>query len=312
MFNTVKASFGIGGGRARLISHADVRSLFGDRFAEHLATVWDGNVTTAVACRHLLTYMVCNWQADVGQKEKLIQALTGAGPLIGDEVAYLMAMQALIDCWLADMPRDADLASTSAYHYGRAVVEAFGKLHRLYGSSYPLVERSVFKIPKGTGRCIPINELDWPEIDQTLCPGEKAIAALALVRRSAVDRYLAYHHLFQFGQALLLDKPHGLSGEVNEEARAVLRSILLSENARLLRGSRCENSLIDWELYAPARKPSVWCAAGLPAAFGLLGLVCTGKVLLPCLGATLRPTQLLAEAFICDTGWNLQSVVDMP
>ncbi|HLZ67162.1 MAG TPA: hypothetical protein VKQ29_13095 [Aliidongia sp.] len=271
--------------------------------------------------RHFL-HLLANWR---GQPTRafaatFVDALGGKRPQTLTDPGFVQIVVSALNLFNSELVKT--YAGRTAFNYCVGAARLFELLGRSGDRRFPLFERKLITFPTYEGDTTSLAELGWAET-----AGKNGAEAerysLQLVRESAVQKFEMYERRFEIGQRII--RSEAPPPEVNPNAWSAIKTVVEHERLSWQRSGRSQfdpqgeiakevRDVMDRLLSA-----ATWRAAGCSDMLdrsrgtdGDINYFSLPNMALELLGPTPKATRALMVAFCVDTGWNRQSIEELP
>jgi len=273
----------------------------GFRHFLHLLAIWRGQPSRAFAAT-------------------FVDALKGQWPEALTDPGYVQIVVSALNLFNAELVKT--YSGKTACNYCSGTARLFELLGRSGDRRFAPFERKLVTFPAYEGDTASLADLGWGEI-----AGKKGAEAercsLQLVRESAVQKFEMYERRFEIGQRII--RSEAPPPKVNRKAWSAIKTLVEHERLSWQRSGRSQfdpqgeiarevRDVMD-RLLSPATWRAAGCSDMLDRSRGTgdsINPLNLPNMALELLGATTKATRALMVAFCVDTGWNRQSIEELP
>jgi len=213
-------------------------------------------------------------------------------------------------------------SGTTATGYSAAAARLLETLGNRGDSRFAPFERRLVTFPEHTSETLSLAELEWPET-VGLSGAEAERRALELMRNDAVTRFEVFERRFETGQRIVGEQSP--PPDCPPDAWLALKTLIGTEQQHWLRTGRSQfdpiHSCSDEVTNLMDRICSLetWLSAGGPcfidgssATEERIDPFSLRRMTLECLGPTIGATLAVMIVLCVDSGWNRQSIIELP
>ena len=300
------------------MSLAEIGSILGDQFHDDLLGYETNEVrgpTRTIGFRYLMSFVKLH---PSGYSDAVLAALSGCS----DQTCDPTSIKSVIDDCEMAMKRSKAFATTTINGMMRNCSHLFEHLSELPNRNYPHFSRRYKKFTHVPTRSGSLADLSIPGTEN-LTGAARLRASMSVICAVAMDVVEKHASHFKAAERLRSGKITGNLSEKERSAceaiaaviRAELRSLDSTGKSQFSKSGVRSNSKAVEKAMILMENPATWRHAGvgeLVPDVASLDFVQIMSLVRCSIGATQAPVVAAKIVFCCDTGWNRQSIEDIP
>ena len=305
-----------------------IAEVFGERLVADAKRVVAANARPKEARSFETAFRQClGWIASartVGQPtDTLVTSMSGRGEPGLSDAQYVQLVVGVMNLWIGHIQKARIFKAKTVEGYGSRAAKVFEWLGNLGDARYPPFQSRLVPMQSTPGDVPSLGRAGWLELDG-LKGAARERRALGLARADAVRQFRSHEAVFLFGQSVLRAEapPPGVEPSAWWSLKALLEAERRSwrETGHSMFSPTGAAATVERPPYHGLLFPQGWLDAGFPPTVtvpngrwpGRLQPQTVWALLCACLGATRQATVSVMTVFCCDTGWNKQTIFDLP
>ncbi|MDX0890432.1 hypothetical protein GOE07_05855 [Sinorhizobium medicae] len=300
------------------MSVEEIRSILGGQFHDDLLAyqgIGPGGPAKTIGFRYMMSCITLNPSS---ASDALLKALSGELHAVCDA----STIKSLIEQCESALTRSRAFAPTSVTGWMRGCCYVFEHMSELPNRSYPRFSRRYKKFTHVPVEGSTIADLDFPPT-RSLTGAAKLRASMQVVSDAAMDVVRRHASFFKAAAPM---REGRMAAELPKSARAACAAISAVVRAEIrsfeetghsqftTSGVRTNSKSVDDSMKL-LESPATWREAGLGELVpdvGSLAFHQIAALVMSCIGATHQAIMAAKIVFCCHTGWNRQSIEDIP